>query len=318
MIVPTELRCKFDSTRPALGAVQTRVRDAVLGFCEGNGFAFLGRPKTLESLAEKVETGRFKSWDAIDDLYAATIVVPTLNQEPAAIAFLQAAFRQIALKPRASTQKAPELFRFDTPRFVGVLASPDFNDADAVQFEVQVRTAFEHAWSVSTHDFAYKSSHTDWARFRVAAQLRALVEQADTFILGLEDNSARITSSPWSELDDQKQVLEAFGRLAATSLIPCEHIPLSWSRFAKSFQALKSSAKALKRLSNAQIFQVLEQSAATQPPPLSVSLLQWTMGVFAEEGLLQNELSGYTPFITSQLEDFYPATKRLSARFRMT
>jgi ppGpp synthetase/RelA/SpoT-type nucleotidyltranferase len=166
------------------------VRDSLLVLCEDRGFALVSRIKTLESVSEKVETGRFDSWASLDDLVAVTVVIPTLTSEPAVVSFLKDSFKEVELRARSSTFKAPEVFRFDCTRFIGQLRSPDENSRTPIHdvlFEVQIRSAFEHAWSVTTHALAYKSPEVSWSRLRLTAQLKAAVEQLDTLVLSFEE-----------------------------------------------------------------------------------------------------------------------------------
>jgi len=164
---------------PYLEPVRVRVRDSLWVLCEEKTFALVSRIKTLESASEKVETGRFKSWIEIDDLVAMTVVVPTLAQESVAIDFLQSVFDQIDLRARGSTSKAPDIFRFDSTRFIGRLRSSDESSRGPmhnVPFEVQIRSAFEHAWSVTTHALTFKSADVSWSKLRLTSQLKAAVE----------------------------------------------------------------------------------------------------------------------------------------------
>jgi ppGpp synthetase/RelA/SpoT-type nucleotidyltranferase len=82
------------------------------------------------------------------------------------------------------------VFRFDCTRFIGRLRSPDENTRSPIYdipFEVQIKSAFEHAWSATTHLLTYKSSEVNWSKLRLTAQLKAAVEQLDTLVLSFED-----------------------------------------------------------------------------------------------------------------------------------
>ena len=70
-----------------------------------------------------------------------------------------------------------------------------------ITFEIQVKSAFEHAWAVSTHDLVYKSPEIDWKRLRLAAQIKANVEQLDTLILAFEQTSAIIQENHSPDLN---------------------------------------------------------------------------------------------------------------------
>ena len=66
--MPQILMQRYGELHPLLVEVATRVKSTLASFCEKNGYAFVCRVKTAESLAEKIETGRFRRWSEIDDL----------------------------------------------------------------------------------------------------------------------------------------------------------------------------------------------------------------------------------------------------------
>ena len=81
MIVPVNIRQLFDDAFPYIVELDKRVTETVFSYCMREGFAFSARPKTIESVAEKIETGRFRRWVDVDDLFACTVVIPTLRDE---------------------------------------------------------------------------------------------------------------------------------------------------------------------------------------------------------------------------------------------
>ncbi|NES18014.1 MAG: hypothetical protein F6K41_03585 [Symploca sp. SIO3E6] len=68
MIYPSILERRYQEYLPFVQEVARRVKDTILNFCENNGYAATYRIKTIESLAEKIETGRFKQWSDLDEL----------------------------------------------------------------------------------------------------------------------------------------------------------------------------------------------------------------------------------------------------------
>ncbi len=72
MIYPSILDRQYHQHRPLIDEVANRVKSALLNFCENKGYALTSRIKTIESLAEKIETGRFQKWSELDDLFACT------------------------------------------------------------------------------------------------------------------------------------------------------------------------------------------------------------------------------------------------------
>ena len=124
MITPAGSRAKYSETERHLERLKLKVRDSLQILCDREGYALVSRLKTIESACEKVETGRYSSWVKIDDLVAFTVVVPKLTEESKVFAHLSGAFTQIELRPRGSSKKAPDTFRFDATRFIGKLVAP--------------------------------------------------------------------------------------------------------------------------------------------------------------------------------------------------
>jgi hypothetical protein len=81
MTYPAILDIKFNEYKPFVEVVAKKVKSTLVKKCEDEGYAFISRIKTIESLAEKIETGRFKKWSDLDDLFACTVIIPTLSHE---------------------------------------------------------------------------------------------------------------------------------------------------------------------------------------------------------------------------------------------
>src|SRR5947207_6335244 len=111
MNIPTILVQQFTQLQPLVEELAKRVRDTLMRYCEDKGFAFTSRVKTLESLAEKIETGRFESWSRINDFFACTIIVPTLGEEQEVINFCRRTFEVVEpIAQRGQQPKAPDVF----------------------------------------------------------------------------------------------------------------------------------------------------------------------------------------------------------------
>src|SRR5262249_31966358 len=156
---------------PSLEALQKYVAATLAPWCRDRAYPFDGRVKTAESVAEKIETGRFSRWSDLDDLVGFSIVVPTVAHEPAVLEMRGTRFRgSPPVRARGSTKKAPDVFRFEATRWYGRVRDdppPPLDERGvAALFEVQVRTAFEHAWSTVTHDLVYKGQSVDWRHKR--------------------------------------------------------------------------------------------------------------------------------------------------------
>lgn len=120
----------------------------------------------MESLTEKIESGRFSRWFDLADLFALAIIIPNLKYEDKVIKFLRRNFELVELRHRNRTWKNPKIFSLDSTRFIGKMKETSLSEPNEnilnIQFEAQIRSAFEHAWVVTTHDIAYNSLTIDW------------------------------------------------------------------------------------------------------------------------------------------------------------
>ena len=326
MIVPAVVITKFTIVQPYISYVADAVKQSVLSYCESNGFAYTSRTKTPESLAEKLETGRYTSWSQVDDLFACSIIIPTLVYEAGVLEYLEKAFLKVNIRKRGETQKDPAIFRFDATRFIGRLNLPaqaDVNDAiRTLLFEVQIRTAFEHAWSVTTHALAYKADKVNWQSLRLAAQLKASVEQLDGLVMAFEQAAEVVQTHPWPETKVKGELEMLFKDLIETGAIPTEFTPGNWQRFCDNiFNLLRAGSKNFKfRIET--IMQQTETAIRSEVAdlglskfPRSISLLQFVLGVLTSRGVINGPYLSYTPLITDQLLLIYPQVGDIKEHF---
>jgi ppGpp synthetase/RelA/SpoT-type nucleotidyltranferase len=326
VITPSQTKSKYTAVSAYLPFVRSSVVTTLSAYCDANGYAFTSRLKSLESVSEKIESGRYQKWSQIDDLIACAIIVPTLSEETAVLEFLNIAFAQRVIKKRGSTRKSPDTFRFDSTRFIGCLLRPETISPDEpvyqVQFEIQIRSAFEHAWTVTTHALTYKGQDVSWNRIRLTAQLKAAVEQLDMLILGFEEASAKISASSWPETEAKATIVDFFRNQVEAGSLPPELSPKDWSRFVENaYGMVKASSwgnrKPPKEIAEAisKVMSIEILSLGRDRIPLSVSLLQFVFATLCNAKLLAAPLDRYCPIITPELEEFYPVTKTFSHRF---
>src|SRR5207249_2148558 len=150
-------------------------------------------------------------------------------------------FEVTAVRDKTTTQKPPEIFRFDSTRIVAKARRPPDLLGPSIfdyLFKIQVRTAFEHASSVATHELVYKASSIDWKRIRLAAQLKATSEGLDAAVAAFDHLAMSISESPWDRVSDQIEVSQYVTSAFDDSRIPRLLQPSSISRFSENFCAL--------------------------------------------------------------------------------
>jgi ppGpp synthetase/RelA/SpoT-type nucleotidyltranferase len=313
MIYPSILDRQYEQYLPFVQEVAKRVRETMLNFCDTNGYALTSRIKTIESLAEKIETGRFKKWSELDDLFGCTVIIPNLSQEQQVIKFCQDTFQVAKTVKRGQNKKSPDTFKFDSTRISARLKSVEDTNIEnllsifTVIFEIQIKSAFEHAWAVSTHDLVYKSSGIDWKKLRLAAQIKAIVEQLDTMILAFEQISPAIQESDYPEIKIKYQIAAATLELFELNKIPEELKPKDMTRFCDNLYGIL--ARVGKEDKVQEVIKCITKKVNSTPIkqiPRSISLLQYFLAILVEAGIIILPLDKYYFHITSELLALYP------------
>jgi ppGpp synthetase/RelA/SpoT-type nucleotidyltranferase len=327
VIIPPEIQRRYAEQERLVGEIGRRVASTLQPYCNSNGFVFDGRAKTLDSLAEKIETGRFRSWEELDDLYACTIAVPLPAEEEDVLNFLADTFEQVDLKKRLTARKPPDVFRFDSTRFISRLKKPPgMTTKDSifdVRFEVQIKTLFELAWSRTTHAFAYKSSRIDWRALRLVAALKASVEQMDLLLSDFENAMKLLGEARWYDVEKKKKIQDTF--LACEPAIPKEVWPKDLSRLAENcyslIELLQRQARWDRKDRDVDIYDeslgLLEEAIKKENIetfPRSISLFQLVFAVLTQRFHLPKDLRAWFP-ISSEMETLFPHTREISPRF---
>lgn len=323
MTYPSVLERKYNEYRPFIEETAKRVKETLLNFCDSKGYALTSRIKTVESIAEKIETGRFKKWSDLDDLFACTIIVPSLSHETEVISFCKETFQIVHHIKRGQNKKDPSTFRFDSSRMCARLkSSADIEESSIlsvykVKFEIQVKSAFEHAWSVSIHDIVYKSSDVSWNKLRLAAQLKATVEQMDMLILAFEQTSTFIEKSSYPEIDIKCYIAVEVKKLLENTKIPDELKPKDISRFCGNLYTVLKKAveeKDIKKTVDI-VFKKINSTKSNQIPR-SISLFQYFMTILIYEKLIDFNDMNHCWHITQEVLDLYPAMGAINQVFQ--
>lgn len=145
------------------------------------------RLKNELSFALKLESGRVRNPEALEDFFAGTVVVGNSAEIAEAERLVVEAFTPKYRRPPdgGQTHKSSDAFPFDDLRLYLTLkanAALPPSDLDGVVFELQVKTFLQHAWSIATHSLIYKSDDVDWSKERIAYQVKAMLEHAEVSI----------------------------------------------------------------------------------------------------------------------------------------
>ena len=159
------------------------------------------RVKELESYALKVESGRHYN---LDDFFACTLVVDNIGSLAKAERLVKAKFKFQERRPKVDklTSKPADTFRFDDTRlYVRWKDDPNVRPTrlKGLLFEVQIKTFLAHAWSIASHDLIYKADEKSWPKERIAFQIKAMLEHAETSIQAVK----KLATSPSLKKTDE-------------------------------------------------------------------------------------------------------------------
>ena len=147
---------------------------------------------------------------------------------------------------------------------------------DEILFEVQVLTALEYAWQVATHDEVFKGERIDWRRDRLAAELKAAVEQMDNLVASFDLAASAIVASPF-RATERREVVVGFCLEHISAGTIAEHLaPTSWVRFGDNVVNLVSRYARQGDVDTELelVLQEVDRLATDGPTPLAGSLFQ--------------------------------------------
>ncbi len=233
-----------------------------------------------------METGRYSDPSRMEDFFACTLVVENLDSIARAEKLIRSKFKLHERRPKSDkfTSKSSDSFVFDDLRLYVMWKDDPASRPTGLHgllFEVQIKTFLQHAWSIATHDLIYKSDEKSWPKERVAFQIKAMLEHADTSILEVEKLAPSRSLKKIDKLTERiSKIIELVNQLWPEDLLPhdkkrlAENIENLISRIGIDPQALKnilvtetSSGKGTQTL-NLSPYAIVIQSLLNQEPDI--------------------------------------------------
>ena len=241
MKIRAPVRAAYTDQKPIYLGLQSRVDDIFSKPCHDRRWHYESRVKEEASFALKIETGRVKALDDLEDFFGCTIVVRNSTEIRDAVRFVNEHCETRYQRPqsRRITTSRASAFDFDDLRlYVRLKPSPGTppKPEDGKVFEVQVKTFLFHAWAIATHDLMYKSDEVSWGRERIAFQVRAMLEHAETTI----QQAAQLASAANLEREDRatEELRKIIDIIKATW--PPDQLPKDLRRLSQNIRELLS------------------------------------------------------------------------------
>ncbi len=238
MKVPSSIRNLYKELKPHYNELSTSVEKKINNF-KKKEWHYIGRIKELESFALKIETGRCTQPQNMEDFFACTIVVENLSSVAKAETLVCNFFEKYKRRPLTdnNTKKQSDSFVFDDLRlYVKWRDDEDVRptELNGTLFEIQIKTFLQHAWSIATHDLVYKSDEKDWAKERIAFQIKAMLEHAEISIQEAETLAKSSTLRKTNQLSNDVMSTISF----VNELWPAFALPKDKKRLAENINSL--------------------------------------------------------------------------------
>ncbi len=232
MIAPLEIKSYFDQQLPLIEALKFAVDPLLKDISKKYDGIYIPDIKQIESLTQKIESGDFKNISVIIDLFRATIVVPTKAEIEAVKMDLLKDF--VITRTNEKKQKSPSEFKYDDIhlhlKYSPKIKIPGREHLER-PFELQVKTFLQHAWTKATHDIIYKGQEFSWPSYRVAHQIKAMLEQSDDILMKLEEKSSFCDDNEYNDFREKNRIIALLSKYWEIILLPSDKIKLAENIF---------------------------------------------------------------------------------------
>jgi ppGpp synthetase/RelA/SpoT-type nucleotidyltranferase len=317
-----EIHSQYQQLAERAQALRTEIDRIVGHYATRSGYLYESRIKALESYVAKLQTGRFSSLD-LDDVLAATIVVHRTDQIRECVDALPVAVRVEQRRDPATRRQEPDTFGFNDTIAICRLAPPAGTDAKPgaiydARFEIQVKTILQFAWTKLTHAVAYKANEVNWRRYRLAAQMRAVTEQADLLYATFDTLVQSVPPGRSDRVDDREKVFRGASQLLSDGVVPLERKPADMVHFADACIVLCQVVG----IGVEDALGELEAYLRAGGYPVALTLWEVVAGVLLTKRWGQLSLKtirrrGFFFFVTDEAVDIFPRLREIPSGLRI-
>ena len=232
MKIPRSVRTLYDSSIDDYRELKSAV-DELFAARKRERWHYESRIKAIQSFALKVESGRGFRGETLEDFLACTLVVENQSALGEAESLVREKCVVEERRPASDTETrvSPETFRFEDLRLYARLRPLDDLRARGFEkctFEIQLKTFLQHAWIIATHDLVYKSRDRRWGRSRIAYQVKAMLELAETAIgAATVEDVVGMVDRPYQRFKEVSDVVSALEQRWPEGSLPRDRATLA-------------------------------------------------------------------------------------------
>lgn len=313
MKIPPSFEQAYNEILPTLEQLEGVVRPRVQEIAQKYNANYTGRIKSEESILIKAEKeGVEFPFSQINDLFACTIAVPNSLVIEQVCSDIEATFELVEIRQRSVK---PEEFAYNDLN-LSLKIKPDFYNSGKryldIIFELQIKTLLQHAWAQANHDVIYKARKRSWGLARIASQLRALLEMADSALANLEKTADILQGSiDYPQYEDMNRLATVLEKTWDSRRLPSDLL--------RAAQVIDKYLK-LANLSIEDLTSLLDKDeyikytqANSLPPTHTIFIILY----LEKWGDMRPRLKSQKLLITREMLDLCPSLARIPQNCRM-
>lgn len=227
MKIPSSIKSLYESQFENQRNLQAFVDEQLRPIATEKDWLYLSRIKGLESFTLKLESGRFNRTTNLEDFFGCSLVIKNENEIDECKSKIEEFFIIKYQRPNSllEMKKRSDSFPFDDLRLYVTLKpdkalSPKNEILLGLIFEIQIKTFLQHAWCISTHDLIYKTDLINWNKERIAYQVKALLENAETSIKHADLIAQTVHQRISIEIKTLNELINVFKEIFDPDLLP--------------------------------------------------------------------------------------------------
>lgn len=225
MIVPVSIKNGYYAALPIWEKIKTEADSILDDIAKRQGGNYTSRIKPLESAMLKIEKVEYeRPFLDMEDMFAGSIIVPTITTISRTKDEIEGLFTIDEVRPKETPN--PSVFdgTYDLHLILKLRDSPYRLDKSILKlrFEVQIKTLLQQAWASTSHDIIYKPKRLSYGLVRIASQIRALLELADSVLANIEKAAELQSEHDYPKYQDQKKIIEILEKYWEPARLPLD------------------------------------------------------------------------------------------------
>lgn len=301
IIIPESFRRSYDRHMPPVEEVKNRAFRHLDEIASAFNGRYQGRVKSIESILSKAETTKYNCpFTEMEDLYAATIAVPSMHDIANVQEAVSARFEVVEVK--SHRKKNPREFVYDDLHMILRLKDDTLirdKGILTIKFELQIKTMLQYVWWQLEHDLVYKTNRLSWQKARIFGQIKAMLDLTDRMLANIEQAAGLQEEEEFDEYRSINEISEVLDQKWGAE-------PKPWYDLRRTSETVLKYCK-MADISSIELSQIL--SLETHTDVFSARSITPTQAIFIalfrnKKELILSRLNSNRILISEEMKDF--------------